>query len=123
MDFKRYCIVCGNENFSARSKFCCEKCRQQYYYQQNKEKRTQYKKDYYKNNKQECDNRHNNWISQNRQQWNEYNQKRREEFKLLERLFFQSNSVFISKRDQFFKLFHVKHLPLQFILCQINKQY
>lgn len=81
MDFKKYCIVCGSENFSRSKKFCCDKCRQQYHYQQSKEKITQYKKDYYKTHKEECDNRHNNWIDENRQQWNEYNKKRREEKK------------------------------------------
>lgn len=81
MDFKKYCIVCGSENFSRSKKFCCDKCRQQYHYQQNKEKRAQYKKEYYKAHKEECNKRTSNWVSQNRQQWNEYNKKRREEKK------------------------------------------
>lgn len=80
MDFKRYCTICGNENFG-KTPFCSEKCRQKYYYLVNKEKRQKYKKEYYKTHKEECDNRHNNWIDENRQQWNEYNKKRREEKK------------------------------------------
>lgn len=70
MDVKRYCIVCGTENFSRSKKFCCEKCRQKYYYNQNK--RTEYKKDYYESHKQQYIERQLDRVKNNRSEYNEY---------------------------------------------------
>lgn len=77
MDTKKYCKQCGDENFSAKSVFCCEKCKQRFYYLQNKEKRKEYKKEYYQTHKEECDARRNKWIEEHREQWNEYYRNRR----------------------------------------------
>jgi hypothetical protein len=77
MELKRYCIVCGNENFSPRSKFCCKKCEQKYYYEQNKQKRKEYKKEYFQEHKEEYAERKRKWINEHREEWNEYNKNRR----------------------------------------------
>ena len=66
------CIVCGKENNINKSKFCCNKCKQIYYYQKNKEQRTEYKKQYYQENKEEYMQRQKKWVDENRDKWNEY---------------------------------------------------
>lgn len=85
MDVKKYCIVCGCENFSRSKMFCSTKCKQHYYYQKNKEELTEYKKEYYLNNKEEYKDRSTEWFKNNRSKWNnyvrKYNQKKREENK------------------------------------------
>jgi len=75
------CIVCGNEGERPRSKFCCSKCEQKYYYQTRKESRTEYKKEYYEQHKDECLQRNKEWVEENRDKWNEYQRKRRKEMK------------------------------------------
>ncbi len=35
---QKICIVCGKENYSRSKRFCSEKCHQEWYYNQNKEK-------------------------------------------------------------------------------------
>lgn len=72
MDIKKYCIVCGSENFSRSKKFCCEKCKQKYYYEQNKQQRTEYKKHYYESHKQEYIDRQLDRVKNNRAEHNEY---------------------------------------------------
>lgn len=66
------CIVCGNEGERPRSKFCCKKCEQKYYYETRKGQRKEYKKQYYIKNKNKCDKIHNEWLEKNRERWNEY---------------------------------------------------
>lgn len=84
MDIKKYCIVCGTENFS-RSKFCCKKCEQKYYYEQNKEQRKQYKKEYYENHKEEYAERAKKWVNDNKEKWNEYQKSYRKEKRIWEK--------------------------------------
>ena len=69
---ERKCIVCEHDNPNPRSMFCCNKCKQQYYYQKNKEQRTEYKKQYYQDHKKEYDQRRHDWTTNNREKWNEY---------------------------------------------------
>lgn len=69
---ERKCIVCGDINLTPRSKFCCDQCKQKYYYQKNKVKRAEYKKKDYQENKQEYIDRALDWQKINRDRWNEY---------------------------------------------------
>lgn len=73
------CIVCGNEGTRPRSKFCCTKCEQKYYYETHKEERQLYKKKYYESNKEEYKKRKRKWIAENRDRWNEYQKKYKRE--------------------------------------------
>lgn len=68
----RKCIVCGNDNNTLRSKFCCNSCKQKYYYQKNKEQRLENNRQYYKEHKEEMDKKHADWIENNRDRWNDY---------------------------------------------------
>lgn len=78
---ERKCIVCGNDNLTSRSKFCSNQCKQQYYYQKNKEQRSIDKKKYYQEHKQEYLERQQKWFENNREKWNEYMQERRKQEK------------------------------------------
>lgn len=75
------CVVCGKESSKPRSKFCCEKCKQQFYYQKNKEQRTEYKKQYYQEHREEYLENNKKWVEENREKRNEYRRKRRKELK------------------------------------------
>lgn len=68
----RKCIVCGNDNNTLRSKFCCNTCKQKYYYQKNKEQRLENNRQYYKEHKEQIDKKHADWIENNRDRWNDY---------------------------------------------------
>ena len=82
MNIIKKCLQCGNEFSSPKGKnFCCEKCRQRYYYLINKEKRKEYKAEYYKNHKEEYDIRKTKWIEEHRQEWNDYYKQYREKTK------------------------------------------
>lgn len=72
MDFKKYCIVCGNENFSRSKKFCCDKCRQQYYYQTNRDRLKEYKQKDYQKNKEEYLERRKKYYLDNSERSKEY---------------------------------------------------
>lgn len=69
---ERKCIVCGNVNPAPRSNFCCNSCKQKYYYEKNKKTRAEYKKEYYQEHKQEYIDRVNDWRTDNKEKWNEY---------------------------------------------------
>lgn len=69
---ERKCIVCNNDNPHPRSKFCSEQCRQKYYYEKNREKRLQYKKEDYQENKQKYIDKAMDWQKKNRERWNEF---------------------------------------------------
>jgi len=75
MDIKKYCIVCGNENFSRSKKFCCNKCQQAYYYQQNIDRLKEYKSNYYQEHKEEILERTDKWIKNNPDKHRAYNRK------------------------------------------------
>jgi len=47
---KKYCVVCGSENFSRSKLYCSLKCKHQ---------------DYYRKNKKELLERHNEWNKEN----------------------------------------------------------
>ena len=64
------CKLCGKEH-NRRSEFCSLKCKNQYYYQNNKEKLTKYREEYYVLHKEECDNRFKKWVKNNPSGWNE----------------------------------------------------
>lgn len=83
---KKYCIVCGTENFSRSKNFCCEKCHQKYYYQKNKEELQKKHIEYYnqnketmiensikwqKNNPEKYKNKMAKWREDNRDRYNE----------------------------------------------------
>lgn len=63
---RKFCIVCGNENFSRSKNFCCEKCHQQYYYQQNKEELLEKHKDYNDKNKEKIKESGKKWRDNNK---------------------------------------------------------
>ena len=68
---KKFCIVCGTENFSRSKNFCCEKCHQQYYYQKNKEKLLEKHNEYYQDNKEKYKEYMSKWRKNNRERYNE----------------------------------------------------
>ena len=68
---KKFCIVCGSENFSRSKNFCCEKCHQQYYYQKNREKLLEKHNKHYSENKEQ-------YISNNYKRYLENKEKTRE---------------------------------------------
>lgn len=69
---ERKCIVCKKDNPNPRSMFCSSKCKQQYYYQKNKEQRAAYKKEHYQEHKEEYVERAMDWKKKNRDRWNEF---------------------------------------------------
>lgn len=75
------CKLCGKEH-DRRSEFCSLKCKNQYYYQNNKERLTEYRQEYYITHKEECDKRYLDWVRNNSEKWSEimkkYNKKRKE---------------------------------------------
>lgn len=75
------CVVCGSDSSRPRSKFCCEKCKQQYYYQKNKEQRTEYKKQYYQEHKEEYIESAKKWTEENRDRRNENRRRKWKELK------------------------------------------
>lgn len=81
MDIKKYCIVCGTENFSRSPKFCCDKCRQHYYYQKNKKNISEYKKEYYTENKDSYQRRQQEHKEERKLYMREYMKKYRKENK------------------------------------------
>lgn len=54
MDNKKYCIVCGCENFSRSKMFCSKKCGDRYWFQQ-----------YYKKHKEEVIEKNKKWQKDN----------------------------------------------------------
>lgn len=69
---KKFCIVCGTENFSRSKNFCCEKCHQQYYYQKNKEKLLEKHNEYYQDNKEKMQENSKEWKENNKEKYKEY---------------------------------------------------
>lgn len=54
MEIKKYCIVCGCENFSRSKRFCSKKCADKFWFQE-----------YYKNNKEEVLEKNKKWQKDN----------------------------------------------------------
>lgn len=68
---KKYCVECGSENFSRSKKFCCEKCRQKYYYKHNKARLLEKHNEYYQENRETMINNAISWQNDNREKYRE----------------------------------------------------
>ena len=66
------CIVCNTELTGRKLLFCSLKCKNQYHYENDKEKITAYKKEYYQKNYEKCRKKHKEWMENNREKVNAY---------------------------------------------------
>ena len=62
---KKYCIVCGCENFSRSKLYCSLKCKNQAYYQENKERLLPNHKEWIKNNSEKNKEASRKWQKKN----------------------------------------------------------
>ena len=75
---KKFCVVCGSENFSRSKLYCCVKCKNQDYYRKNKDKLLDIHKDWIKNNSEKNKETSKKWRKENREKALEYSRKWRE---------------------------------------------
>ena len=72
---KKFCIVCGSENFSRSKLYCSTKCKNHDYFQKNKAEINEYRKEWGKNNRDKTSKYFSNWVDKNREEYNEYQKK------------------------------------------------
>lgn len=72
---KKFCIVCGSENFSRSKLYCSKKCKNHDYFQKNKAEINEYRKEWAKNNRDKTNKYFSNWVDKNREEYNEYQKK------------------------------------------------
>lgn len=69
---KKFCIVCGTENFSRSKLYCSRKCKNHDYFQKNKSEINEYRKKWAKENREKATKYAQNWVSNNREKYIEY---------------------------------------------------
>lgn len=75
---KKFCVVCGCENFSRSKLYCSLKCKNQDYYRKNKDKLLDIHKDWIKNNSEKNKETSKKWRKENYEKALEYSRKWRE---------------------------------------------
>jgi len=69
---KKFCIVCGSENFSRSKLYCSRKCKNHDYFQKNKAEINEYRKKWAKENRDTVNKHVRKYVENNREKYNEY---------------------------------------------------
>jgi len=69
---KKFCVVCGSENFSRSKLYCSTKCANKDYYQKNKAQINENHKKWNKENRDKTNKYFENWKTNNREKHLKY---------------------------------------------------
>lgn len=69
---KKYCVVCGSENFSRSKLYCSLKCKNQDYYRKNKEELLEKHNEWNKENYDKVRKQSKQWKEDNRESYLKY---------------------------------------------------
>lgn len=69
---RKFCVVCGTENFSRSKLYCSKRCKNHDYFQKNKERINEYRKEWAKENRDTVNKHVRKYVENHREQYNEY---------------------------------------------------
>ena len=76
---KKYCVVCGSENFSRSKLYCSVKCKNQAYYKQNRDELLESHKDWMKKNAEKARETTRKWRTEAKKEDPQYYKRWRKE--------------------------------------------